>query len=900
MNYIPHRKSEIKAMLKTIGVKKIDELFADIPENLKKAKFDLPNGLAELQLLRLSNELARKNTAPEYLSFLGAGAYEHYIPAVVEKIISLPGFLTSYTPYQSEASQGTLEIIFDFQTLVCELTGMEIANASMYDGPTALTEAVNMAQIITGKNKVLVLKTLNPFWRKVLDASKPSKMEIEEIPYDPDKGISNLEELEKKLTEETAAIIVQHPNFFGCLEEVEEIEKIVHKSGALLIACVNPISLGILKRPGDWNADIVVAEGQPLGIPLNFGGPYLGLFATRQKWMRQMPGRLVGKTKDRYGKDAYTLILQAREQHIRRELASSNICTNSNLNAVAFVATLSLLGADGLENITTENYYNAHTLQNLICQIPGFRPKFPSPFFNEFVIESEMPPDELNQRLLEIKIIGGLPLKDYFLELANCLLFCRTETKDGHDVHKLITALIEINNKSFTQDSTPFTNLLKEFPQGKKLNIPRIQESELLKIFTERSEKNFSVDTNFYPLGSCTMKLSPKENETIAGNWRFQNLHPLVPQILCQGTLQILFETQKMLSEICGMKQFTLQPAAGAHGELTGLLITKAYHNKNGETRRNTVLIPDTAHGTNPASASRTEFEVLTIKSTLDGEIDISDLEKKANEKTAALMITLPNTLGLFEKKFLEITEIVHKAGGVVYMDGANMNALLGLVKPGDMGVDILHLNLHKTFSTPHGGGGPGSGPIGVAEKLASFLPTPIVSKNENSYYLGYDIPDSIGKVSGFYGNVGIILKAYFYLRTLGKENLSGVAEFAVLNANYLRTLLQEYYDMPHKRTCMHEFVLQLKPDETMNVAKRLLDYGFHSPTVSFPIHGALMIEPTETEDKETLDEFANAMIKIAKELKENPELVADAPYNTPVKRVNQTTADRNPITKRQ
>lgn len=912
MNYTPHRRKDIREMLKIIEVKNIDELFEDIPEDLKKTSFYLPHGLAQLQLLRLSHEIARKNKAPEYLSFLGAGAYEHHIPSVVKEIISLPGFLTPYTPYQAEASQGNLETIFDFQTLVCELTGMEATNdpiydgavnASMYDGPTALAEAVVMAMRISGKNKIIFLRTVNPLWLKVVETLIPSA-QIQMVPFH--NGTSDLELLETVCDDKTAAVVLQYPNFFGCLEEVGEIEKIAHRENALLVACANPIALGILKSPGEWNADIVVGDGQPLGIPLNFGGPYLGFFATRMKWLRQMPGRIVGRTteKDDKTKTAYALILQTREQHIRRERASSNICTNSNLNAVAFAATLLSLGSEGLEKLAWLNFGAAQDLRRKICQIPGFNLRFTASFFNEFVIDSETAPRILNEKLLEKGIIGGLTLENFFPELKNASLWCATETKNEADIDKLFCALAEITNvtkKDFVtlqkENSLPKPLLPKKFLREKKPQIPKIPEEELLEMFIKRSEKNFAVDTHFYPLGSCTMKLSPKENEEAVKNWRFQKLHPLAPEEFCQGTLQILWETQRMLSEICGMSQFSLQPLAGAHGELTGLLMTKAYYKKRGENQRNVILIPDTSHGTNPASAARAGFEIVTVKSTAGGEIDLDDLAKKVNEKTAALMITLPNTLGLFEKRILEISEIIHQAGGLVYMDGANLNALLGIAKPGKMGADVIHLNLHKTFSAPHGGGGPGSGPIGVTEKLIGFLPVPIASKSScDKYYLHYDLPDSIGKVSGFYGNIGVILKTYFYLRALGKESLKKVSQMAVLNANYLRVLLRDYYELPHRRICMHEFVLKLDPQTATNVAKRLLDYGFHAPTVSFPFLGALMIEPTETENKETLDEFAEAMIEIAKELKENPELVQAAPHNTPVKRVDQTAADRNPM----
>jgi len=444
-------------------------------------------------------------------------------------------------------------------------------------------------------------------------------------------------------------------------------------------------------------------------------------------------------------------------------------------------------------------------------------------------------------------------------------------------------------------------NLLTE----KEPEIVELSERDVVQHFVRLARKNFCVDANFYPLGSCTMKYSPKINEKIAANEKFANLHPYQPEKLSQGILKVLYEMERSLSEICAMARFSLQPTAGAHGELTGNLIIKAYHQQQGNPRK-IILVPDSSHGTNPSSANSVGYNIVTVKSNSFGEIDLEDLTSKTNEEVAALMLTLPNTLGLFERKILEIAEILHRYGALLYMDGANMNALLGIVKPGEMGVDILHLNLHKTFSTPHGGGGPGSGPIGVTEKLVPFLPVPLIGKQQGKYFLNYDLPNSIGKVAGFYGNVGVILKAYAYIKALGGEGLKKVAENAVLNANYLRVLLKNHYLLPYDRICMHEFVLAaVKQKEKLGgaraaelIGKRLLDFGFHAPTIYFPliVHEALMIEPTETESKEVLDEFAQALIKIDKEIEENPDLVKDAPHTTEVLRLDQAGADRNPI----
>ena len=440
-----------------------------------------------------------------------------------------------------------------------------------------------------------------------------------------------------------------------------------------------------------------------------------------------------------------------------------------------------------------------------------------------------------------------------------------------------------------------------------ELNLPEVSEVEVVRHYTKLSTRNYGIDTGFYPLGSCTMKYNPKVNEEIAKLPGFKLLHPLQDKKLSQGALELMYNLKKILCEITGMDRFTLQPAAGAQGELAGLMMPRAYFEHKKE-KRTKIIVPDSSHGTNPASASLCGYESITIRSNEKGIVDLEELKKVLNEDVACIMLTNPNTLGLFEEEILEITAIAHKKGALVYCDGANMNALLGIARPGDMGFDIIHLNLHKTFSTPHGGGGPGSGPIGVKKSLVPFLPKPIIEKEKDKYRLDYDSPLSIGKITAFYGNFSVLVKAYAYLRALGPEGLREVAENAVLNANYLMKKLKSHYYLPFDRTCMHEFVLSgerqsEKGVHTNDIAKRLLDYGFHAPTIYFPliVSGAIMIEPTETESKETLDEFASAIIRIAKEAEENPEIVKTAPHPTaeggriPVGRLDAVTAARRP-----
>jgi glycine dehydrogenase subunit 2 len=434
-------------------------------------------------------------------------------------------------------------------------------------------------------------------------------------------------------------------------------------------------------------------------------------------------------------------------------------------------------------------------------------------------------------------------------------------------------------------------------------NLPELSEVEIVRHFTSLSKRNFGVDAGFYPLGSCTMKYNPKINEDLSGLSGFANSHPYSIPENVQGSLELIYNLQEQLKEITGMDNASLQPAAGAHGELTGLMVIKAYFEDKKENRKK-IITPDSSHGTNPASATMCGFETITIKSNSKGQCDIGELKKHLDKNVAAIMLTIPNTLGIFEENILEITKIVHQNGSLVYMDGANMNALMGVVKPREMGVDVLHLNLHKTFSTPHGCGGPGSGPVCVVKELEPFLPVPRIEKRENKFFLNYIKVKSIGRVKAFYGNFGVMIKAYAYICSLGGEGIKKAAEHAVLNANYLKEKLKKHYNLPYDKVCKHEFVLDdsKMPNgvTTSDIAKRLIDYGFHPPTIYFPliVHGAIMIEPTETENKETLDRFADAMIKIKKEALENPEIVKNAPHSTPVKRLDDVRAARQPVLK--
>jgi glycine dehydrogenase subunit 2 len=460
---------------------------------------------------------------------------------------------------------------------------------------------------------------------------------------------------------------------------------------------------------------------------------------------------------------------------------------------------------------------------------------------------------------------------------------------------------------SLPEMDVPEVDIKSLLPEGylrdEDAQLPEVSELDIMRHYTALSRRNHGVDSGFYPLGSCTMKYNPKMNENVARYNGFAHIHPLQDESSVQGALELMYDLQQHLVEITGMDEVTLQPAAGAHGEWTGLMLIRAYHEANGDTNRNKVIIPDSAHGTNPASATVAGLEIVTVKSNENGLIDLEDLKLVAGEDTAALMLTNPNTLGLFEENIVEVAEIVHAAGGKVYYDGANLNAVLSKARPGDMGFDVVHLNLHKTFTGPHGGGGPGSGPVGVKAELIPFLPKPVITKQGEEYVFDYDRPQSIGRVKPYYGNFGINVRAYTYIRSMGPDGLKAVTEYAVLNANYMMRRLADYYDLPYDRHCKHEFVLSGRRQKklgvrTLDIAKRLLDFGYHPPTIYFPLNveECIMIEPTETESKETLDSFIDTMIQIAKEAEENQEIVQEAPHTTVVGRLDETTAARKPI----
>lgn len=811
-----------KEMMKFLKIKSVEELFEIIPEEIRlKRPLYLTKAETEEELKLYLAKLAAKNKIWQNASAKIAVSEKEYVPAVIDYIINgSPELITSYTPYQAEIAQGSLEILYEFQSLICELTGCDIANASMYDGASAAAEAALMSLRCTKKKSNIVISYgVLPLYEQVIKTYL-SGLDIE-IRLTNGITIKNIQE---KIDDKTACLIISQPNFFGEIEDIEKLAKIIHEKEGLLVVISNPLFLANLEAPGKLGADIVCGEAQPWGNYVSFGGPYLGFFASKMEHRRQMPGRIIGKTITN-GKPSYALVSQTREQHVKREKATSNICSNQSLLAIRTAIYLSYIGASGLLEIGRKHLRES--------------------------------------------------VKSDYLEI----------TEKGCD-------------------------LKEEFKRKQRLNLPEMSELELVRKYFKMTRKTFGVDTGPYLLGSCTMKFTPKIIEAAASLPGFTEIHPCQPGCETQGALQLMYELEKILCEICGMKAFTLQPAAGAHGEFTGLLMIRAYHKKNAQDHRKKVIIPDSAHGTNPASATLAGYKSVTVKSDNEGMVDLEDLKRLIDKDTAAIMLTNPNTLGIFEKNILEITRLSHENGALVYMDGANLNALLGITRPGDFGIDVLHVNLHKTFGAPHGSGGPGSGPVGVCEKLVPFLPIPVIGISEfystlppaTIYFKTENWPDSIGKLQAFYGAFNVLVKAYAYILMLGPE-LKRVAEDAVLAANYMKAKLLSNPDIevPYENGTLHEFVVSLAKLEketginAKDVCKRLLDYGIHPPTMYFPliVKECLMIEPTETITKQEIDEFVDVLHLILYEARNLPELVKNAPQTMPVSRIDDVAANR-------
>lgn len=866
------------AMLAKIGVDSIAELIGKtIPKNIRmESELEVTPALSEDEYLSHMEELAAKNSVCK--SYIGLGFSETIVPPVIQRnILENPGWYTAYTPYQAEISQGRLEALLNFQTMTMDLTGMEIANASLLDESTAAAEAMIMffnARSRTDKkaekDKFFVSKYCYPQTIDVV-LGKAKNLGIELIIDDPFQF--NFEETK------LFGALLQYPDVFGRVKNIKEVVQTCVEKEIRVAVAADIMALVMLEAPGKLGVDVVCGSTQRFGVPMGYGGPHAAYFATREEYKRFLPGRIIGVSKDVDGHTAYRMALQTREQHIKRARATSNICTAQALLAVMAGMYAVYHGADGLKMI-------ASTLHNQAVTVHKAAEKAGYTVLHQDYFDTLWLATPKNLNCDELRCVAEKNKINFRYCDANRFSISIGEGTTEKDIHQLIHVLEEVAGtkekkiefkegelSDFCRRTSPFLthNVFKEHHS----------ETQMMRYLKRLENKDLSLVHSMIPLGSCTMKLNAAA-ELMPITWpAFANIHPFAPKNQVAGYQEMIAELKHDLCAITGFKAVSLQPNSGAQGEYTGLMVIKAFHEAKGDQHRNVCLIPASAHGTNPASAVMAGFEVVVTKCDEHGNIDIDDLRQNAekyNDRLGALMVTYPSTHGVFEAGITEIIQIIHKNGGQVYLDGANMNAQVGYTNPGIIGADVCHLNLHKTFAIPHGGGGPGMGPIGVAEHLIPFLPqNPLTTDGEAK---------GIHAVSSApYGSALILLISYGYIKLLGAKGLQEATAMAITNANYLKARLKDFYPVLYageNGTVAHEMIVDCRAFkktaqvEVTDIAKRLIDYGFHAPTVSFPVHGTLMIEPTESEDKVELDRFCDAMIAIRAEIRAIEEGNAD------------------------
>ncbi|MDJ0531119.1 MAG: aminomethyl-transferring glycine dehydrogenase [Xenococcaceae cyanobacterium MO_207.B15] len=854
-------QAEIEQMLGVLGVASLDDLIdRTVPNAIRLDRLlKLPTALSESEALAKLKAIASKNQV--YRSFIGTGYHNCITPPVIlRNILENPGWYTAYTPYQAEIAQGRLEALLNFQTMVIDLTGLEIANASLLDEGTAAAEAMAMSYSVC-KNKAkafFVDSGCHPQTIEVIK-TRANPLGIEVI-------IDNFDTFDFSIP--IFGALLQYPATDGTIHDYREFITKVQKTKALVTVAADILSLALLTSPGELGADIAVGSTQRFGVPLGYGGPHAGYFATKEKYKRQVPGRIVGVSKDIHGKTALRLALQTREQHIRREKATSNICTAQVLLAVIASMYAVYHGAEGIKNIAVRVHSLTGTLAVGLQEL-GYKIAAEN-FFDTLRVEADNAKDivqlaateKINLRLIDDSAVG-ISLDETTTEKDLVDLW---RIFAGKDELPFTVAQLSNNPPLLRQDNSLKRNskYLTEAVFNKYHS-----ETELLRYLHQLESRDLSLTTSMIPLGSCTMKLNATA-EMIPVTWaEFGNIHPFAPIEQTQGYQQLFRDLETWLAEITGFAGISLQPNAGSQGEYAGLQVIRQYHRSRSEVQRNICLIPESAHGTNPASAVMCGMKVVAVKCDSEGNIDLQDLQTKAekhSDKLAAIMVTYPSTHGVFESEIKDICAIVHEHGGQVYMDGANMNAQVGLCRPGDFGADVCHLNLHKTFCIPHGGGGPGMGPIGVASHLIPYLPATPLDEREQS----------IGAISAApWGSSSILTISWMYIAMMGAKGLTDATKIAILNANYMAKRLEPYYPVLFKGESgfvAHECIIDLRPlkkrarVEVEDVAKRLIDYGFHAPTVSWPVIGTVMIEPTESESQAELDRFCDAMIAIYQE----------------------------------
>lgn len=872
----------IREMLKVIGAESIDQLIDEtIPEGIRLGeRLNLPKPVTEIEFLNEFQELASRNKI--FNSFIGMGYYDTHTPKVIlRNILENPAWYTAYTPYQAEIAQGRLEALINFQTMVSDLTGMEIANASLLDEGTAAAEAMSM---FLGQRKGAKRKNSHTFF--VSELCHPQTIEVLQTrakPIGVTIEIGNHKEVDVT-NPELFGILLQYPATDGSVENYSNLIEAAREHNVHAVVAADLLSLSLLTPPGEMGADAVVGTTQRFGVPMGYGGPHAAYFATKDAYKRQIPGRIIGVTQDHDGKPAYRMALQTREQHIRREKATSNICTAQVLLAVMAGMYGVYHGPEGLKKIASR-IYGLTKLTKLGLEKLGVK-VLNETFFDTITVKFEA------QNLKTIAEKNKTNFR-YFNNGRIGISF--DETKELNDVIKILNIFSEalgvINDFDVEMSSQ---NVEIELP----IDLHRVStfmahpvfnlyhtEHEMLRYMKQLESKDLSLVHSMISLGSCTMKLNAT-TEMIPVTWpEFGKIHPFAPVEQVEGYHIMFKELVTWLSEITGFDSVSLQPNSGAQGEYAGLMTIRAYHQSRGDEHRNIAIIPSSAHGTNPASAVMAGMEVVVVATDKHGNISSEDLTEKVEEysdRLAALMITYPSTHGVFEHKVKDFCNLIHQHGGQVYMDGANMNAQVGLTSPGEIGADVCHLNLHKTFCIPHGGGGPGMGPIGVAKHLTPFLSGHSLIKTGGDH--------AISAISAApFGSASILTISYAYIKMMGEEGLTEATKRAILNANYIKDRLKDHYHILYTGKTgrsAHEFIIDLRPFkqsaniESVDVAKRLMDYGFHAPTMSFPVPGTLMIEPTESESKEELDRFCEAMIGIRNEIAEIEQGSADQENN--------------------
>ncbi len=866
--HIGPNTEETDAMLKTVGVASLEELIEKtVPSSIRMAEpLTTAGPISEYEYLAELKKTASLNTVCK--SYIGQGYNNTIVPSVIlRNVFENPGWYSQYTPYQAEIAQGRLESLLNYQTMVSDLTGLPIANASLLDEGTAAAEA--MAMLFNHKNRDHEHITAPRFFvdENIFEQTKDILI-TRAKPINIELVFGNFATV--KLDENYFGAIVQYPDKNGLIADYRKFIEQAHHNNAQVVMATDLLALTLLTPPGELGADVAIGNAQRLGVPMGFGGPHAAFFATKDEFKRNIPGRIIGVSMDAQGNRCLRMALQTREQHIRREKATSNICT-----AQALLANMSAMyavyhGAEGLKNIAKRVSILTQTLSNELSQL-GFRNE------NEFYFDT-----------IKINIETVAPLKSAaeahrinFHYTENSFSISLDETTTQRDLLDILHLFASTQNSDTAVANFDADSLLHNIPS----NLTRVSdflthpvfnthksETEMMRYIKSLENKDLSLNTSMISLGSCTMKLNAA-TQLIPVSWpEFNNIHPFAPKHQWRGYQQIVSELEKWLSNITGFTATSLQPNSGAQGEYAGLLTIRAYHAHKDDAHRNIILIPISAHGTNPASAVMAGFKVVVTKCDEAGNIDVEDLRlnaEKYKDQLAGLMVTYPSTHGVFEESIKEICQLIHDHGGLVYMDGANMNAQVGLTSPGHIGADVCHLNLHKTFAIPHGGGGPGMGPICVNDKLAPYLPGHISLDNN---------PAAIHAVSAApYGSASILLISYAYIKMLGAAGLKKSTEIAILNANYMKARLRNDYKILYtgkNNTCAHEFIVDLRPFkqsagiEAEDVAKRLMDFNFHAPTLSFPVAGTIMIEPTESEDKAELDRFCDALLCIRAEIK--------------------------------